>query len=221
MLETLYVLFGLLAFCFLLTGLIQATYTVSFTGGNVNANVSTTVSGENAVQANPTVVKAQSGTLTTRTDGVSGVITLGAGHGIVTGQLVDLYWVGGKAYKATVGTVSGLLVPITAVTAGDALPALNFTISVAPRNAVAFNVIGNNMQALAASTVSSNCYFVFEQSDGTVHHVTYVTPTSPYMWASVSGVTNPIAGDTVASVFVSTDNTAADITDANAIAITN
>lgn len=55
----------------------------------------------------PAIVTAQSaGTLTTRTDNDTGVVTLATGHGITTGMKCDVYWTGGKRYgmDATVAT---------------------------------------------------------------------------------------------------------------------
>lgn len=52
------------------------------------------------------------GTLSTRTDGNTGTLTLGGGHGIVTGDVLTLVWEGGSRSGVTVGTVAGTLVPI-------------------------------------------------------------------------------------------------------------
>lgn len=220
MITVAFVLIAALAYLVLFQGLVEATATSGFTGGGIQTSQAVTVSGENSVQANPTVVKAQAGTLTLRTSGTAGEITLSTGHGITTAQVVDLYWSGGKAYKATVGTVAGNVVPITAVAGGDALPVLNSAISVAPRNAVAFNVVGDNAQCLVAASQTSSGYVLFENG-GTVHHVAYVTPSTPYIWTLASGVTNPIATDTVTTATFSTSATAADVTDMKATSITN
>lgn len=63
----------------------------------------------------------KAGTLTTRTDNTDGTATLGTGHGIATGNTVDIYWAGGVRYGVTVGTVSGTSVPFSGG-AGDNLP---------------------------------------------------------------------------------------------------
>ena len=57
---------------------------------------------------------AKAGTLTTRTEDDTGEATLGAGHGITTGAIVDIYWSGGRRYGVTVGTVAGNVVPFGA-----------------------------------------------------------------------------------------------------------
>jgi hypothetical protein len=64
---------------------------------------------------------SKAGTLSTRTGDTEGTLTLGSGHGITTGQVIDLYWTGGSRRNVIVGTVSGTSVPITAGS-GDNLP---------------------------------------------------------------------------------------------------
>lgn len=69
----------------------------------------------------PALAAAKAGSLTTRTDNDTGVVTLAEGHGILTGDKVSVFWEGGKRYGMT-ATVSGNLVTVD-VGAGDNLPA--------------------------------------------------------------------------------------------------
>lgn len=184
-----------------------------FTVGPLTGTTSLTTTGEADHHANPTCALAVSGTLTTRSTDSTGSMTLGSGHGIVTSQRVDLYWVNtdgtdGKCYGVIIGTVSGTTVPIASVEGGDVLPAAATTIIVAPTNAVTLDVVGNNLRGLLLSTTSSKGYIVLH--DGTDdHHASFVTPTTAYGWANGSGITNPIAGDTVTTVYFSAWNTTA------------
>jgi hypothetical protein len=50
----------------------------------------------------------KAGTLTTRTNNTDGAATLSAGHGILTADVVDIYWDGGCRYGAIVGTVEAV-----------------------------------------------------------------------------------------------------------------
>jgi hypothetical protein len=52
------------------------------------------------------ILAAQTGTLTTRTDNDTGVATLSTGHGLLTGDICDVYWAAGMRYgmDATVST---------------------------------------------------------------------------------------------------------------------
>ncbi len=75
-----------------------------------------------------TVTKA--GTLSTRTSDYVGVLTMASGHGIVTGQYLDLYWNTGADVSVGMraGTVSGLTVPVTGGT--EPLPASSTAITI-------------------------------------------------------------------------------------------
>lgn len=74
--------------------------------------------------------QAKAGTLSARTGNTTGTLTLSTGHGITTGDVVDLYWSGGFRYNVTVGTVSGNSVPLSDSGGGDNLPALNAAVTI-------------------------------------------------------------------------------------------
>lgn len=76
----------------------------------------------------PANVAAQSGTLDSRTDDDTGVAGLAAGHGIETGDVVDVYWSGGVRYGMD-ATVSGNDVTLDGG-AGDVLPAVSTAVTV-------------------------------------------------------------------------------------------
>ena len=61
------------------------------------------------------------GTLTTRTDRNTGTLTMSPGHGITTGETIDIRWGSLNRYNVVVGTVAGNSVPIDFGT-GDILP---------------------------------------------------------------------------------------------------
>lgn len=63
---------------------------------------------------------ARAGTLATRTGDDAGTVTFGAGHGFVTGDLVELKWAGGERREMS-ATVAGVAVTLDGGT-GDALP---------------------------------------------------------------------------------------------------
>lgn len=179
--------------------------------------VNSSVTGESATIANPSPVAALAGTLSTRTDDTSGEITVATGHGVSTGDKVDIYWSSGQCYRATVGTVTSTTLPISAVEGGDAFPAEDSTVYVGKVNSATFNVVGNNMQGLVIQTVTSSGYVVLRDGSST-HHVAYVTPTTPYVWYTGLS-TNPIAGDTLTLAHFSQRGTSGTATDFTAKAL--
>ena len=110
---------------------------------------------------------AKTGELTTRTDNDTGTLTMDPGHGIGTGNKLDIYWVdpttGAEMSRVniTVGTVAGDSVPIDAGN-GDNLPLVNTDIRAmvpvvetvdAPLGAAAVNLQGIVAYGGASCTV--------------------------------------------------------------------
>jgi len=81
------------------------------------------------------------GTLTTRSDDDTGVLTMDDGmHGIATGDVVDVQWADGSRLAITVGTVAGTTVPIDGGR-GDVLPAESTAVTVVRSANVGFGVM--------------------------------------------------------------------------------
>ena len=85
-----------------------------------------------------TIPKGKQSTAWTKSTASTGSATLSTGHGIISDQIVDVYWEGGHRYNCTVGTVSGNTVPIVdseseVSPGGDNLPATSTPIVIAPR----------------------------------------------------------------------------------------
>lgn len=163
--------------------------------------VSAKRSGDNPLPA------AKTGQLTTRTDNDTGTLTMTAGHGIVTGNRLDVYWVNadgtpGKRYGMTVGTVATNSVPIDGG-AGDILPPnpTNVTAQV-PVTMGNFTVTGSNALAIIAEA-SDGGVLVFRAAAADVAAVVF-TPgqAGTYTWYAGGG-TNPLTGGAVVSVLMS------------------
>lgn len=92
------------------------------------------------------------GTLTTRTDGNTGVITLSPGHGIATGDKVDIYWAGGVQKNVTVGTVSTNSMPFD-LGVGRDLPAATTAVVVTKQVDLAASIISSGLAFMSAQTV--------------------------------------------------------------------
>lgn len=99
-----------------------AQIALNVTVGGVSIAKNWTRSGEHPNPYEVTLPVAQDGDLTTRTDDDTGVVTMDdAGHGIITGDKVDVYWDGGVRYGMD-ATVSGTAVTLDGG-AGANLPA--------------------------------------------------------------------------------------------------
>lgn len=151
---------------------------------------------------------AKTGTLTTRTDNNTGTLTMDSGHGITTGQRLDIYWtesgVKGHRRGVTVGSVSTNSVPID-LGAGDNLPTNNTAVTAQVPTEEQFLCTGDNAQYIAAKSSRRGLIVFADVSDGELFAV--ATPLEGdtgggYQWYT-GAFTNPLAGAAVTKVFFS------------------
>lgn len=175
-------------------------------GISVSGNLSET--GDIPLGYEPSLPIAYAGTMS-RDGDHAGTITCATGHGVTTGAIIDVYWtVSGVTYcafGATAGTVAAApddtSVPFTLSNAlSDHIPvgaatAVTFTL-VTTLEDVSFE--GDNLVLLAASCPKA-CNFRLSDAGG-VEFYARLQANGAYVWASSSGLTNPVAGDTIISL---------------------
>lgn len=184
----------------------SVTVTGSLQGQQFTSDESTT--GDVGVNIAPSVPAAKTGTLTTRTSNTVGTLTMTAGHGIMTGALLDIYWVGGSQVGCTVGTVSTNSVPFSLGT-GDNLPIATTAITAAVPHVETVTVTGDNANFLAFRAGNSPATFHLTQSDNTMLYTVRLGSLESHVWSDQSGQANPIAGDAVGKVMSSHSNSSA------------
>ena len=125
----------------------------------------------------------------------SSILTLSTGHGINTGDRIDVYWGTGKHIGCLVGTVSGNSVPISAG-AGDALPTGGAIISCMVPIVKPFAVLAVNMNVILLSCASATeAVAAFADVTPTAKGTLSITPSGSYVWYRDSGLTNPVSAD--------------------------
>lgn len=151
----------------------------------------------------PSVPAAKAGTLTTRTDDNTGVLTMSAGHGFTDAVVIDLFWDGGSRRGLTVGTVATNSVPIDGGS-GDVLPADETVITamVPVERDLAF--VGTDVVAVGVYCPVSGWVTFLDGSDAVVHGF-QILPAggTSRMWAEGGAGDNPLDGATIAKVLFS------------------
>lgn len=152
---------------------------------------------------------AQPATLTTRTDNTHGTLTMtNSGHGITTGQRIDLYWSNGQTYDVTVGTVAGTSVPITLST--GTLPVATTPINAGIPVQRTIAITGNNLSAALFNNPNNVLAYVVPVAAGpTDSGPQLLQANGSYSWYTGNGITNPWAGVTLSSVWLSHNDTTA------------
>lgn len=182
------------------------TYTSSHT---VEADTSVTIDHG----ANNTVAAAKAGTLTTRSSDTGGVITLDAGHGFTTGTF-DLHWLDPttgdpKSRRGVTCTIVTNACTVSSGTAGsDVLPVATTAITVAPIESDTIVVVGDNAKAIAIWGQNQTSYAFYTSAPALITEGVIAEGES-FVWSSGSGVDNPLAGVTTATVKLSQASTTA------------
>lgn len=148
------------------------------------------------VALDPALPAAVVAALTTRTDNNTGVVTLPANHGIVNGK-IDLYWAGGVRYGMDgIVTINALAIDLGA---GDNLPDDESAVIVSNQVAIDVDVDGDLLAALAAACPTRAHLDFQDDADASLLAVE-IAAGEVYEWHADSEVTNPLAGDVVASL---------------------
>ena len=152
-----------------------------------------------------TLNAAKAGVLTTRTDDNTGTLTMTTGHGITTGQIVDIFWSGGVQRTVTVGTVSVDSVPFD-LGIGDNLPIAMTAVTVCVQKAINLAIDGDNADFVAVilETVdkslrtAANVQFLDAAAD-VIAEIDLVTNV-PQVWDIEGGSANPFTGDPITNL---------------------
>ena len=181
------------------------THGISVSGGgsSIQAVVARTNSGMIALE--DTLTAAKAGTLTTRTDDNTGTLTMTTGHGITTGQIVDIFWSTGVQRTVTVGTVSVDSVPFD-LGIGDVLPIATTSVTVCVQKSMTLSIDGDNADIVAAvvttvdTTLRTAANVQFKDAAGDViAEVDFVTNV-PQVWDIEGGSANPFTGDPITNL---------------------
>jgi hypothetical protein len=147
------------------------------------------------------------GTLSTRTDDNTGVVTLGEGHGLAVNDVVDLYWAAGLRYGMTVTAVNGNAVSVDGGT-GDVLPAQGTAI-VCTKVVDLICVFDGDLLSMIAAQSDKRSHIVFRSAVPADIEAVELTANEDWEWVIDTVIQNPLAGGDVATVRASNGDSAA------------
>lgn len=149
----------------------------------------------------------KSGTLSTRTDDDTGILTVATGHGITDSDTVSVFWAGGSRHSMAVTATTGTTISIN-LGAGDNLPIATTAIVVAKESTHDLAIVGDDLGALVIGCASRVSVNFLDSGDASLLRYDAAAKEGR-LWFSGHGVTNPLAGDTVASVVLACGETTA------------
>jgi hypothetical protein len=140
--------------------------------GSISRSITRT--GESKIEAEITLPVATAGTLTTRTDDNTGVITV-TSHSITTSDTVDVYWSTGRRYGVDVTAQDSTTISID-LGAGDNLPSTSTAVKIVKQ--VPFNlaldgdnakIVGFSYELAADTSDGFGCRVtLFDSADDTI-----------------------------------------------------
>jgi len=162
---------------------------------------------------------AKSGTLTTRTDDDTGVITItAAAPGLNNGDRVDIYWNVGGVY----GHRRGMLVSSTGgsgpwtvtvgtsggdVGTGDVLPIATTPVTICLCQTADFLFDGSDLAALAIVSAGKAIVVLAVAAGTEQYSALHTAGAGLTFWHNALGTANPVTGDAIAKVYVSNGET--------------
>lgn len=191
----------------------KGTFGTSVSIGGSSIQQVVTREANTAVAVELTLPVGAAGELTTRTDDDTGEITAdSAGHGITTGDTVNVYWDGGVQYGCTVGTVSGTAIPID-TGSGDNLPTLNSDVVVTKVVTAAVTLDGDNAQLIAIemednANGSDAGHVRFEDSGDSEIAELDLVANVPQTYDLAAGISNPFTGNVITEIIAANGSSA-------------
>ena len=178
----------------------DATITTTMNIGGKSMSGVTTKTSNQSGATGPTDLPAGNGggTLTTRTSDSNGVVTA-SGHDIVSAEIVDVFWTGGVRYGMT-ATVAGDAVTVDGG-AGTVIPAKDTAEVITATVVIDLNVDGGDL-VVFGMTASKRAHVEFlTEADATIYGQE-LADVGEWSWATGTGATNPLAGQSVGKLRV-------------------
>ncbi len=201
----------------------MATATYFYQVGTVGQNFQSTgtITSVGEVITNPaTIGPAGSGTLSTRTNNTSGVLTMTPGHGIITGN-IDLYWGTGKRIKVA-ASVSTNTITISSGS-GDNLPLQGVAITAMNQVQAVFSIANtaNVIALLGSCNAAQATATIYDGSDDLLTQMNMRGSSGSYIWDSNTGAPSPLTDFSTATYVLLSHGDSSTAQQVNVIALTN
>lgn len=193
----------------------QAINTVSISAGGVSIQRAITRTGDGVIAVEVTLPAATAGTLTTRTDDDTGVITV-ASHTVIVGDKVDVFWSGGRRYGMTVSAQDATTITVGTLAgeigAGDVFPAQSTAVTIVKQTLINVAIDGDEVEIIGLSlettdsTLATKGHAQFEDAAGDDIAAINLTANVPSVYDVAGGATNPFTGDPITTCRASNAN---------------
>jgi len=176
----------------------SASVTLRTLVGGLSFNSVVTKEDELEVVFTRALPSGKAGTLSTRTDADTGILTVLTGHGITASDTVSVFWSGGYRYGVDVTATTATTISID-IGSGADLPAVTTAIVVGKEETHTLAITGNQLSLFVIDCdLRSSVNF---RDVSNVSLLAYdLLANEGRMWTAGAGVTNPLAGDVATNV---------------------
>jgi hypothetical protein len=184
----------------------NATYGVSLSAGGLSISKSINRTGDHPNPYEVTLPVGTAGTLSTRTDDDTGVITV-ASHSLIVGDKVNVFWNGGKRYGMTVSAQTATTITVGTgvgeVGAGDNFPAASTAVVITKQVVINTAIDGDNIEiiGIVAEAVDQNstakAHIDFQDSGGARIEAFDLEANIPQVYDIAGGAVNPFTGNPI------------------------
>ena len=180
--------------------MLQGTYGLILSACGVSIQTNVTREAKVGIEPVDTDLSAgKAGMLGTRTGDDSGVVTLSEGHGVQTGNKVDLYDTAGAVVRYGLdATVAGNDVTLDGGE-GDALPAQGAAVVVSVQVTLDVTFDGDNLVMIGAQA-ERRSHLQFVDAGGATLEAVELGAGEAWAWVADTGAANPLSGNAVAAV---------------------
>ena len=195
----------------------SGTLSISLALGGTAINRSVTRTTDAAVAYEVSLPAGKAGTLSTRTDSNTGILTVASGHGITDADTVDVFWTGGNRYGMTVTAYDSTTISID-LGAGTNLPDAATSIVVTKEVSIVCQIDGDNASLIGVcselSDLSASSAALVNFLDVSAASVAAITLVGnvPRIWDITGGATNSFTGNVITNAKAANASTSATAT---------
>lgn len=189
---------------------VAATIAVTATIAGVSIAGNVTRNGESPLPLDTELPAGKAGTLTTRTDNDTGIVTVASGHGITTSDKVSLFWAGASRQGMTVTATSATTISVDVGT-GTSLPAASTAVVVGKDYVANVPDFDSTLLMLMIMSMSKRGSILATYSGSDGAKTFPMGAGEPFHWAKddPNGTTNPFTSFTVITLTLSNGDVAA------------
>jgi hypothetical protein len=195
----------------------QSTYGISLQGASLSMQKTVVHESDNPLGYDPEIPAGIAGTLSTRTDNDTGIVTVASGHGVTADDTIDLYSSAGVLIRKDMDVtgVTGTTISIDLGT-GSNLPTLNDPVIVSKQKTVNTAFDGDALKIFGVcleipGTHTSKGRVLFEDADADDIADIELTANVPLISDIEHGQANPVTGDPIVVARVSNGSTTAGV----------